>query len=290
MKKFSWILSILHILQVHDASAISNGAILVLGDSWASGSQDFLETVCNLVGEESNASRQMTNNGASGSTAQQWASSNKANDSFDTPKHDYEHVWLSIGGNDFLGGNNKCDDSEYSQISNNIVSVISDIIDHPNTNPNLKILYTGYGAPTNGGTCSNGNTEVQMSNSLRLRIQEAIADSAYSNRMVIVDIESLYVTENSSPFSDMQWYGDSIHINLDGYRKLFSLKESQEFFGCTTNPTDTPSTSTKPSLSPSLSPSRTTSSSPTIRPKRQNTAFAIIMTMVVSLELLFFEF
>jgi lysophospholipase L1-like esterase len=272
MNKFSWILSIVHIFQVHKAVAASDGAILVLGDSWASGSQDFLKTVCNLVGEESDVSRQITNNGAAGSTAQQWASSNKANDSFDKPKHDYEHVWLSIGGNDFLEGNNKCDDSEYNEISSNIVSIISDIIDHPKTNQKLKILYTGYGAPTIGDTCSNGNTEVQMSNSLRLRIQEAIAASAYSNRVVIMDIESLYVTENSSPFSDMQWYGDSIHINLDGYEKLFSLEKSQEFFGCTTNPTDTSNTSS------------------TIQPKRQNAAFAIIMIMVVSFELLFFDF
>eukprot|EP00553_Chaetoceros_curvisetus_P003777 CAMPEP_0204612710 /NCGR_PEP_ID=MMETSP0717-20131115/781_1 /ASSEMBLY_ACC=CAM_ASM_000666 /TAXON_ID=230516 /ORGANISM="Chaetoceros curvisetus" /LENGTH=51 /DNA_ID=CAMNT_0051624899 /DNA_START=75 /DNA_END=227 /DNA_ORIENTATION=+ len=47
-----------------------------------------------------------------------------------------------------------------------------------------------------------------------------------------MDISTVFVTEDSAPFSDMTWYEDNIHINEAGYRKLFSLGQVQDFFGC----------------------------------------------------------
>ncbi len=47
-----------------------------------------------------------------------------------------------------------------------------------------------------------------------------------------MDISTLYVTDDSYPLSDSYYYADSIHINENGYVKLFSMDDIQEFFEC----------------------------------------------------------
>lgn len=228
---FLWAILILQLCMLSPsckAAADNEGAILVLGDSWASASQDFLGGVCGLVQNEAGAfdteSRPVTNNGIAGSTAAGWASSGKAKNAFKNAKYEYAYVWLSIGGNDF-----KCGESDSnSEISENILKVIEEVIDS-SSNENLQILYTGYGYPSEE-QCGGRTAPFDDLNSI---ISQAIQNSSYSEKVKYIDIASKFVTPESSPFSDKQWYADDIHINESGYIKLFSMPAVQEFFGCT---------------------------------------------------------
>ena len=266
MNKLLWtsLLSILQLwmicpLTVCKANEDDAGAILVLGDSWASASGTFLGGVCSLVINEDEreggyTTKAVANHGIAGSTAAGWASSGKAKDAFTNPKYDYRYVWLSIGGNDFLGS---CDDN--GSISQNILSVISDVIDS-SSNEKLEILYTGYGYPTKDG-CGGGTGPYDA---LNLSIRNAIENSSYAGRVTYVDISSEFVTAQSYPFSDKQWYADNIHINEAGYIKLYSIEAIQDFFECasTARTTSSPSSShtTTPTTSiPTTTPTRKTS-------------------------------
>ena len=219
------------------------GAILVLGDSWASASGDFLTGVCGLVenGTESNE-REVTNNGKSGSTAKQWVSNGVVQQSFSNTQNQFDHVWLSIGGNDFLGNN--CDDGVNDEITGDIEQVVGDIF-NASTNDELKILMTGYGYPSED-VCGNGRTISQF-DKLNSSIQEAMNKI---DRVTYVDVSSEFVTSESSPYSDKEWYADSIHINREGYIKLFSMQPIQEFFECSigtsSSPSSAPSTTSSP--------------------------------------------
>jgi len=116
--------------QFYLAADEDEGAILVLGDSWASLSGSFLADVCSLGLEGSGSTssgKPLTNNGKSGPTAQQWVPGEKAVNSFEKAKYDRDYVWLSIGGNDF-----NCNVGTHDAIANNMLSVISDIFESSN--------------------------------------------------------------------------------------------------------------------------------------------------------------
>ncbi len=217
-----------------------DGAILVLGDSWASVSGSFLSTVCSIPDADyssysSSTSSSyssslypypyfaVTNNGISGSTASQWASGNYVTKSFN--KYDYDYVWLSIGGNDF-----NCDESYHETIASNIVSVISDIISS-SSNENIKILYTGYGYPSSN-ICGGDDDFLSIFEDFSETVREAIESSDYADMVYTMDVTTLFVTDDSYPLSDTYYYADSIHINENGYVKLFSMDDIQEFFEC----------------------------------------------------------
>lgn len=209
------------------ATSNDDGAILVLGDSWASLSNLFLSNVCHLGTDTNGEERAITNNGKSGSTAKQWASGDLAVQSFTDAKYDYDHVWLSIGGNDF-----NCDPSYHEEIAGYILEVISDIF-ASSSNDNMEVLYTGYGYPSED-ICKSGDsaTTIALLDHLASLIRTKIEKSSYSEKVKVMDIASMFVTEDSSPFSDKEWYADDIHINEAGYEKLFSTRAAQEFFGC----------------------------------------------------------
>jgi lysophospholipase L1-like esterase len=209
------------------ATATSNndGAILVLGDSWASLSGSFLSNVCNLGSTDTDSTqRSITNNGKAGSTAKQWASGELAVESFTNAKYDYDHVWLSIGGNDF-----NCDQSYHDEIAQNILNVITDIFES-SSNDQMEVLYTGYGYPSQD--ICNGQGTVSLFDHLSSAIRSKIQKSSYAKKVKVMDISSMFVTQGSSPYSDKEWYADDIHINEAGYEKLFSSSSAQEFFGC----------------------------------------------------------
>ena len=230
------------------------GSILVLGDSWASLSGDFLSGVCGL-GENGaeTSTREVTNAGKSGSTAKQWVSNGEVEKSFNNADNDFDHAWLSIGGNDFLG--NGCDDSENDEITGNIKLVVRDIFD-ASSNDELKILMTGYGYPSED-VCGSGRTITQF-DKLNSSIQQAMSKIA---RVTYVDVSSEFVTSDSAPYSDKEWYADGIHINRDGYTKLFSMKSIQDFFDCTPTPSSPSLNGPTPNNPPT--PSNPTPKNPT---------------------------
>ena len=60
-------------------------------------------------------------------------------------------------------------------------------------------------------------------NALFLSIRNAIENSSYTGRVTYVDISSKFVTAQSYPFSDKQWYADNTHLNEARYHiKLFT--------------------------------------------------------------------
>ena len=207
-------------------AADDDGAILVLGDSWASLSESFLAGVCSL-GSSSEGSRPLTNNGISGSTAKEWASGENAVESFQKAKYDYDYVWISLGGNDF-----NCDKSIHDDIADNILKVITDVFESSN-NDDIKVLYTGYGYPSEN-ICGGGSgvDVTPIFDDLSTTVREKIEKSSYADKVLTIDILSLFVTKDSEPYSDKAWYADDIHINEAGYAKLFSKSELQQFFGC----------------------------------------------------------
>ena len=196
---------------VSSAQTINEGgAILVLGDSWVSASGDFLSNVCGLVenGTESDK-REVTDNDYSGSTAKQWVSNGVVQQFFSNAHNQFDHVWLNIGGNDFLGNN--CDDNVNDEINGDIEQVVGGIF-YKSPNNELKILMTGYGYPTSEDICCNGQLISQF-DKLNSSIQQAMNKI---DRVTHVDISSEFVTSESSPYSDKEWYAGNIHINREG--------------------------------------------------------------------------
>ena len=68
-------------------------------------------------------------------TAAEMASKGTASKSF--KDNDFDYVWLSIGGSDFLS---RCDAKKEEDLAEDILSIISDIVES-SSNDNIKILY-----------------------------------------------------------------------------------------------------------------------------------------------------
>mmetsp|Transcript_1890 Transcript_1890/g.1787 ORF Transcript_1890/g.1787 Transcript_1890/m.1787 type:complete len:137 (-) Transcript_1890:126-536(-) len=123
---------------------------------------------------------------------------------------------------------------------------------------------------------------------LNNEVRKAIEDSPYAEKVQYVDISSEFVTAESSPVSDMQWYDDTIHVNEAGYVKLFSMEVMQEFFGCTRSTGDKDRNSSSPSSSGSSRPyfpfnvSSSPSASP-ISPTSAGVTMTIMKWLTISL-------
>lgn len=207
MKFFLFIALCLQSLQfigaANDETTSTDGAILVLGDSWASLSGDYMSNVCGPQ-----TTRLVQNDAKSGSTADDWASGETAVKSMTNANYDYDYVWLSLGGNDFLDA--KCDISVAEQVGEDIITTISHIVDN-SANPNIKILYFGYSYPSSD-ICGDGTTADLFDQQSAL-IRKAIKNSDYSKYVTVLDISKTFVTMSSSPLSDEKWYADEIHMN-----------------------------------------------------------------------------
>ena len=199
-----------------------DGSILLLGDSWASIAGDYAANICGL----SNV-RQVTNDAKSGSTAEQWAEGETAVNSLEKAEYDYEYVWLSLGGNDFLDA--KCDISISEQVAADIVTVIGHIVDN-SANPNIRILYFGYSVPSSD-ICGNGQTAKLFEEQGDI-IFSAIKSSDYGRYVTTFDISEMFVKWGTGGLSDPYYYYDAIHLNQMGYLHLFSSYRVQSFFGC----------------------------------------------------------
>lgn len=202
-------------------------AILVLGDSWGSFSGGDLKDVCShgAIDNEVYKVMAIANKAKSGSTAEEWATQDQVADSYDQKNYDY--VWLSVGGNDALG--KFCAQSAFPDIVGNILQLIQDIVEE-SSNEDVKILFTGYGYPTMD-LCMFGRT-ISTFDNLTAMIHEAIAASAYSSYVTLIDLSDKFVTDNSSPYSDSEFYADPIHLNQNGYDRFYAFKEIQTFFEC----------------------------------------------------------
>lgn len=228
----SILIATFYLFAITFANEMSQQAILVLGDSWGSFSGGDLKDVCSHGATNDEAYKVMTiaNKSKSGSTAEEWATQDKVADSYKDQKN-YDYVWLSVGGNDALGS--YCVQSAFPDIVGNILQLIQDIVEE-SSNEDVKILFTGYGYPTMD-LCMFGRT-ISTFDNLTAMIHEAIAASAYSSYVTLIDISDKFVTDNSSPYSDSEFYADPIHLNQNGYDRFYAFKEIQTFFGCSEEP------------------------------------------------------
>lgn len=208
--------------QYINSEPTTEGSILLLGDSWAAIAGDYAANICGLSN-----SRLVTNDAQNGSTASDWAEKETAVQSMEKGEYDYEYVWLSLGGNDFLDA--KCDISISDQVAEDIVTVIGQIVDN-SPNPDIKILYFGYSVPS-VDVCGNGQT-AQLFEEQGAIIFNAIKSSAYSDYVTTFDISEMFVKWGTNGLSDEYYYYDEIHLNQMGYLHLFSSYKVQRFFGC----------------------------------------------------------
>lgn len=207
------------------STTTEEGSILLLGDSWAALSGDAAANICGL-----HTTRLMTNDAKSGTTASEWADKGTAVESLTNAKYDYQYVWLSLGGNDFL--NNKCDIDMAEEVAADIITVIGHIVDN-SANENIKILYMGYTVPSQD-VCGNGKT-AELFEEQGAIIFNAIKSSDYASHVTLIDISETFVSAwsyGSEKLSDPYYYYDEIHLNMYGYLYLFSTYKVQKFFGC----------------------------------------------------------
>ena len=243
MKSFPFLFLLIIFSQI-PSPVVAAGAILVLGDSWASATGDYLKGICNPpFGSGGTEEREVQNDGKSGSTAAEWASQELAKKSILKSKVDHQYVWLSIGGNDFIASS--CDIDIIEDVTNNILTIISHIIDS-SSNDNLKILFFGYSYPSDD-ICGGGKTAGLFEETMAYQ-REAIVSSSYSERVEVIEISDYFVTSASAPLSDERWYEDEIHLNIAGYIKLFSGLEVQHFFGCVADDDHAPTPAPESSL------------------------------------------
>lgn len=259
--------SILHVnAQQQESVAASagdgDGSILVLGDSWASLTGDFLGQVCgssnNNNDNDNVIPRRIRNEAKSGSTAAEWASSTSTTSTrlVDlVAKESWDYVWLSVGGNDLLDA--KCDATIIPQLAFDILTIIENIVEN-SMNPNIQILYFGYSIPSED-VCGDERTAIVFQANQE-QIPSAIAASLYAEKVTLVDIANDFVTPASTPLSSSIYFADAIHLNELGYFQLFSKEPIQEFFGCHE------SSSSTAEETPSLSPIETTTAAPIVLP------------------------
>jgi len=211
------------------------GAILVIGDSWASLSGNYAANICG----SSSPTRPIQNGAKSGSTAKAWAYKRLGVESIENARYEYTHVWLSIGGNDFL--DNNCDMSIADEVAANVVNVIKQVVDASQgvagvdevafqNKEDIKILYFGYSIPSQD-VCGQGRTATLFAEQGNI-IFDAIQNSDYAEYVTTFDISNMFVTSESSPLSDPSYFVDAVHLNEEGYTRLFSGYQVLRFFDC----------------------------------------------------------
>eukprot|EP00980_Cylindrotheca_fusiformis_P001203 scaffold328_cov130-Cylindrotheca_fusiformis.AAC.17 len=176
-------------------------SILVLGDSLGYRANNLLETVCDL----SNNTAQVRNPiylATDKGTAEEWATTEDISQAFDGDM-DYAYVWLSIGTYDMIDGN--CNLALQAGIANNVATVVGKIV-NATDNENLKIMLLDYIIPSEA-VCDNDDdfTETYF-RSQTLATNLAIRESGYMDYVDFVDITDRFITDESEPLSDGQYF------------------------------------------------------------------------------------
>jgi lysophospholipase L1-like esterase len=204
--------------------------ILLIGDSEAQLSLNYLEQVCK--------NKKVNNLGISGSTALQWSQNERgglcagssigacsAAEAF-SPKHGkgYTHLWISLGGNDFLESTCTMPEEELQHRMNEVVRSA-----RAAAGPAVTIVMMGYPIPTARVTesyCPGYKP------SDRMVTREA--KNACATDLNCRFVETAFVDGAGSydEFSSGHLHADEIHLNAQGYCALFTMKEVQEAFQC----------------------------------------------------------
>lgn len=189
--------------------------VLVVGDSWASRSLDYLSDVC--------AETSVVNRGEDGSTAYHWGQGSKARDAFSSVHGSgYSHVWLSVGGNDFLGLGCSLGLPMLSSVIGSALQKVKAAAPS-----GITILMTGYSTPSgqlNHGSCTSFAALAILNEAVKAACQGEPACK-------FVDVTDA-CGGSSSSYSDVKYFTDAIHLNQQGYYRIFRLPGVQQVLGC----------------------------------------------------------
>jgi lysophospholipase L1-like esterase len=206
----------------------SANKLLMLGDSWAEFAQSYPTNFCPGLA--------VVNNGVASSLASEWAT----NSACPPPENDRQcsapasfgatsditHVWLSIGGNDFIDTGCPSDANSLLRIKNDIRAAIDQV--RTAGGSGVQILLSGYATPT--GPLANGNCGVMISAIKNLNDQVHLATSGLANVSFIGIADTCGAT--ATTYSDAQYFQDTIHLNMRGYCEVFTDARVQSALGC----------------------------------------------------------
>jgi hypothetical protein len=209
--------------------------ILVAGDSWAVGLGTMLPQAC--------TGKTVVNMGVTGSTASVWGTHDILGLPCPDKPHEkcsaialnalspvygsgYKHIWLSVGGNDFLL--TRCSHSRMKPMFNLIQSALLAV---KNSAPEgVEILMTGYPVMSHPLVAFAGTACVTPSDFNPF--QDTIKAACESVQgCTFIDITSA-LGGSRSTYSELLYYTDDVHVSQEGILKIVKMPEIQKFFGC----------------------------------------------------------
>merc|ERR1719171_1892703 len=204
------LLSIICLFLPSSSSAAST--IMLAGDSHAEMSEMILQDVC--------GGSKVVNVGVSGSQAYEFATGDMitggcidrpqrctpdgvfTSEESDEVSTDFTHMYLSLGGNDWL--DNGCTASIQDGVSDSVRGAINEML---RAGPSgMKILMTGYSyASDEFDDCTPGDLPLLME-----AIENAVKSCDDPSRVEYIDVIGLFGGTPSKPFSNKKFYEDAI--------------------------------------------------------------------------------
>ena len=185
--------------------------ILILGDSWAEFSEDYLETDC--------AGSTADNRGIGGTEAAEWGASFEDLAGRALDPSEYSHVWASIGGNDML--NVDCEEEGWASVPGALTAGFDTI---EAATPSLPKLVLGYAISADEGRCKPKDVA---------RLNELLRAEAGSRALwTYVDTLDEGFGLPAEAYAPSRYFDDPIHPNRRGYEIIFSIPQVQAYFGC----------------------------------------------------------
>lgn len=174
-----------------------------------------------------------------GTTAVQWTGDGHL-DALGTTKcgGTPDYIWLSVGGNDVL--NTGCGDTEdQASITAKVTASINAVKAKA---PGVKILMTGYCMPQSAerrlfDESESGKHDRRLactSPANFAMLGNAIKAAAEAYSMVTFVDGTTACGGSKTAWSNKRYFADAIHLNKQGYCKMFTPPKVQEFFGCET--------------------------------------------------------
>lgn len=243
--------------------------ILVIGDS--SGAEDFAKDSL----RNSCSGALVVNRARSGSRAAEWAVDAGSILTLALDEgHDSTHVWIGLGGNDFLDScaeiydddvASRADrlDAKMDSIAKDIAKVVHQV---QAKLPNAKIVATGYCQPRSDVGEFSGCDIAAADVAKLAQTWRKVNAQLGGNVVTFVDTLS-QCGGSATSFSNDDHMHDSIHMNDKGYASMWSRCDVQEALGCAAPSRDRCTLPPKPEPMP---------------PRSHNNTMAIVVPISVS--------
>merc|ERR1719181_192866 len=234
------------------SSTTTGPRVVLIGDSLSSYAKQTMDKYCRAG--------MSTNRGIGGATALQMLTQDK-NSKYYVPKaikdksgSCYEYVFVSLGGNDQMSTG--CKETGVATVKSRITEVLKQI----NTLcPSSQIIMTGYPTPTKDfSDCKNFPiTSAGTRKILNAPVQAACEDA---EKCTYHDATDRFGSTDLKPSSG-KYHVDTVHLNEDGYCRLWSTDLFKSAFKCTSTmkcKDDSVASTTKAATKPPTKPAMTT--------------------------------